>query len=233
MAVHGLRGFVRRLETTFGGRCVRSFVGMQGVDRAMVLASQAFTALIPLLLLVAALAPADQSDVVSDAMVRRFRLSGNAADAVTTVFAHTGSGATGVFSALLLIASGVSLTRRMQRMYQQAWGLDPPPGVGRAVHAALGLTVLTLGIGLLYCARALVGSVVSSDLAVLTVSAAAAFVLWTTLPWLLLGRRVPWGRLVPTGRPDRRRDQRVRRRDDRLHAPACWRATASGTGCSG
>jgi membrane protein len=172
---------------------------LQGVDRALVIASQAFTALIPLLLLVAALAPADHRDVVSKAIIGRFRLSGGAADAVGTLFAHPGGSATGLFSGLLLFVSGVSLTRRMQRMYRQAWRLEPRPGVGPAVHAALGLTVLLLGISLLYLARALVGSLVASDVLLLTVSAVIAFLLWTAVPWLLLDRRIGWRRLVPTG----------------------------------
>jgi uncharacterized BrkB/YihY/UPF0761 family membrane protein len=196
---HDLRAFVRRLETTFAGRCARSFLALQGIDRALVLASQAFTALIPLLLLVAALAPADHRDVVSKALIGRFRLSGDAADAVSTLFAHPGSSPIGFLSGSLLVFSGVSLTRRMQRMYQQAWGLQPRPGVGHAVHAALGLTTLLLGIGLLYLARALVDSLPMSGFLLLTVSAVAGVLLWTSLPWLLLDRRVAWRRLAPTG----------------------------------
>ena len=84
-------------------------------------------------------------------------------------------------------------------MYRQAWRLEPRPGVGPAVHAALGLTVLLLGISLLYLARALVGSLVASDVLLLTVSAVIAFLLWTAVPWLLLDRRLAWRRLVPTG----------------------------------
>ena len=89
------------------------------------LASQAFTALIPLLLLVSAWSPAEDRDVVSDSIIRRFRLAGGAADAVRQLFASPGGGATGVLSVFLLFFSGVALTRRMQRMYQQAWGLEP------------------------------------------------------------------------------------------------------------
>ena len=194
-----LRAFVRRLETTFVGRCVRSFLALQGIDRAVVLASQAFTALIPLLLLVAALAPADDRDVVAEAIIGRFRLTGDAAAAVSTLFAHSGTSSIGLLSGFLLVFSGVSLTRRMQRMYQQAWGLEPPPGVGHAVHAALGLTALLFGLGLLYLARALVESLPLSGVLLLTVSGVAGFLLWTSLPWLLLDRRVAWRRLVPAG----------------------------------
>jgi membrane protein len=199
LTTQGFRALTGRLETTFPGRCAFSFIALQGIDRALVLASQAFTALIPLLLLAAALAPADQRDVVSSGIIGRFRLTGEAAAAVEQLFAHSGSSSIGLLSGFLLLFSGISLTRRMQRMYQQAWRLEAPPGVGHALHAALGLTALLLGLSLLYIARALVGSLPWSDVLLLVVSAGASFVLYTTVPWLLLDRRVAWRRLVPTG----------------------------------
>ena len=64
-----------------------------------------------------------------------------------------GGTSVGVFSGLLLLFSGLSLTRRMQRTYQQAWRLGPAPGVGHALNAGLGLAALLLGILLLYQAR--------------------------------------------------------------------------------
>lgn len=194
-----LRAAVRRLETTFVGRCVREFLALQGVDRAVVLASQAFTALIPLLLLLSALAQGGHGDVVGHALVDRFHLRGDAADAVEQLFAHSGSSGVGVFSGLLLLFSGVSLARRMQRMYQQAWRLGPVAGAGRALHAVLGFTALVLGIGLLYAARSLTGSLALGNALVVPVSALTSAVIWIFVPWLLLDRRVAWRRLVPAG----------------------------------
>jgi membrane protein len=172
---------------------------MQGLDRALVLSSQAFTALIPLLLLVTALAPEGKRDVVATAIVRRFRLSGDSANAVGQLFAHSGDSATGVLSVLLLLFSGVSLTRRLQRMYLQAWGLAPLPGIGQAVNAVLGLTTLVLGIALLYFARSLVAALPLEPVLVLVLSLLASFLLWTSVPWLLLDRRLRWRRLAPLG----------------------------------
>ena len=199
MTVHDLRSFGHRLETTFVGRSVRRFLALQGIDRAVVLSSQAFTALIPLLLLVTALAPAGQSDVVAAAIIRRFELGGDSADAVNQLFAHSGNSATGVLSVFLLLFSGVSLARRLQRMYQQAWGLEAVPGAGRALDAALGLTVLVLGISLLYLARTLVGSLPAGDVLVTPVSVVASFLVSTSVPWLLMGKRIAWRRLLPGG----------------------------------
>ncbi len=44
-------------EEWFPRRCLRCFFAIQGLDRAMVIASQAFTALIPLVILTSALLP--------------------------------------------------------------------------------------------------------------------------------------------------------------------------------
>ena len=191
--------WVRRLERSFPGRCLASFVSLQGVDRAMVIASQAFTALMPLLILASALAPAGQKNVVADAVIHKFSLTGNAAAAVDQVFAHSSDGATSALGVLLLLISGVSLTRRLQRMYLQAWVLEPPGGVGGSLHAALGLAVLLVEVSLLYLVQSLVrGSPLDGALGVLT-SSGAGLVLWTTIPWLLLNRRVAWRRLFPGG----------------------------------
>jgi membrane protein len=195
----GLRAAARRLETTFAGRCLREFVALQGIDRAVVLASQAFTALIPLLLLLYSVPPGGHGDVVGQALVDRFHLRGDAAEAVEQLFAHSGSSSIGVFSAFLLLFSGMSLTRRMQRMYQQAWRLPPIAGVGRALYAVLGLTVLVLGIGLLYAVRALTASLALGDVLILPASVVASSFVWVAVPWLLLDRRVAWRRLVPAG----------------------------------
>lgn len=189
-----LRSVAARLEMTFAGRSIRQFVALQGLDRAVVLSSQAFTALIPLLILVTALAPADRSDVVAEAITRRFSLEGDSSAAVEELFAHTGSGSTGVLSGFLLLFSGISLARRLQRMYLQAWQLPPAPGVGAALNAVSGLVVLVLGIGLLYTARSLVGPVLVAPVSVL-----AGFLVWTSIPWLLLDRRISWRRLIPAG----------------------------------
>ena len=78
LALHELRA-LQRWETSFPGRCVGSFLALQGIDRAMALSAQAFTALIPLLLVVSALSPSDSRDLVSDAIIDKFELAGSAA----------------------------------------------------------------------------------------------------------------------------------------------------------
>ncbi|MGY1643615.1 YhjD/YihY/BrkB family envelope integrity protein [Geodermatophilus sp. SYSU D00703] len=196
---HGLRTAGRRLEATLLGRSLGSFMALQGIDRATAIAAQAFTALIPLVLLASGLAPPEHRDLVSDVLIRKFTLEGSAADAVRELFAHPSAASTGVFSIVLLVFSGVSLTRRMQRMYQDAWQLSPRRGVRGSLNAALALAVLLVEISLLFLIRTLVGALPAGWALGGTVSVMGSLLLWTTIPWLLLDRRVSWRRLVPTG----------------------------------
>lgn len=192
-------GVVRRLEGTLPGRCLGTFLAIGGVDRAMVVASQAFTALIPLLIMVSAAAPRGERDAVGRLLVRKFELSGASASAVQQVFTRPAESSTGVVSLLLLLVSGVSLTRRAQRLYLDAWRLPPLPGPRSAVNAALGLAALLVEVALLYLARSLVRELPLDRFLGAPVSFLGGAVLWTGIPWLLLDRRVPWRRLLPGG----------------------------------
>jgi membrane protein len=191
---------VRRAQATFIGRCVRGFVDLEGFDRALVISSQALTAIIPLLMLVSTLLPADQNDYIAQKIIQRFRLEGSAANAVEALFTRPESAVTqlSAFGLLLVLYSGVSFTRRMQRMYQRAWGLRPM-GVRSPLNAALGLAALLFEIGLLSLIRTIVAGLPATGLLQLATSFATGVVLWTSIPWLLLDRRVHWRRLVPVG----------------------------------
>jgi membrane protein len=199
VSVHRLDALRAHWRETFLGRCVGTFLDLQGIDRAMAIAAQAFTALIPLLLLASALAPMDSRNAVSDAIIGRFRLTGDAAHEVETLFAASESGSIGALSVVLVVFSAVSLTRRLQRMYLQAWRLEPRTGGRATLNAAFGLTALFVQIALLYLLRQLIGLLSFSGGLGWALSLVASLVLWTTIPWLLLDGRIPWRRLLPAG----------------------------------
>ena len=73
--------------------------------------------------------PRGSDTAVSDAVIRRFGLTGDAAAAVT-VFAHSGSSSVGRQHAPPALFSGVSLTRRMQKMYSALAGANFVEGCG-------------------------------------------------------------------------------------------------------
>ncbi len=199
-SLHDMTELAERAKDSFVGRCLRRFVAMAGLDRCIVLSSQAFTALIPLLILVSSLGPVGQSDAAATAVIRKFDLTGDSAAAAEKIFA-TPAGATGALSlssALLLFLSGVSFTRRMQTMYRSAFDQEKA-GIRGGLSAALGLSALLLEILVLYGLHGLVRGLALSGLWMLPVSIVTGLVLWTSIPYLLLNREVHWRRLLAMG----------------------------------
>jgi uncharacterized BrkB/YihY/UPF0761 family membrane protein len=195
-----LVALARRAAATFPGRCVRRFLAMSGIDRCIVLSSQAFTAFIPLLILVSTLAPVGQEDVVAESLIDRFGLSGETAAAVRQLFTTPSAASSGVgaFSALLLLFSAVSFTRRLQAMYRAAWEQESA-GVRSGLFAAVGLAALVVEALVLYAVKSLVEGLPHDRLLTLPLSAAAGLVLWTSIPYLLLNREVRWRRFLVSG----------------------------------
>lgn len=196
----GVTELIERLQGSFLGRCVGRFVRMAGLDRCIVLSSQAFTALIPLLILITTLAPADQSNAAADALIRKFELTGDAAASVHQLFA-TPTGATSgvsVSSAILLLFSGVSFTRRLQTMYRSAWE-EEKAGIRGGLFAALGLCALLAEMVVLVAVREFVRTLALYWLWIVPISIATGLVLWTSIPYLLLNRQVHWRRLLAAG----------------------------------
>jgi uncharacterized membrane protein YvlD (DUF360 family)/uncharacterized BrkB/YihY/UPF0761 family membrane protein len=196
----GVSELIERLQGSFLGRCLSRFVRMAGLDRCIVLSSQAFTALIPLLILMSTLAPDDQSSAAASTLVRKFDLTGDAAAAVNELFATPAGATSGVSisSALLLLFSGVSFTRRMQTMYRAAWDQEKM-GIRGGLFAALGLLAMLTEILVLYGIREFVRQLSLAWLWVIPMSVATGLVLWTSIPYLLLNRQVHWRRLLVAG----------------------------------
>lgn len=190
----------QRLWESFAGRCVRRFLLMSGIDRCIVLASQALTALIPLLILVTTLVPSGQENILANTVITKFGLSGDSAAAVEQLFKtpENASSSVNVFSALLLVFSGVSFTRRLQTMYLTAWERDKM-GVRSSFFAALGLAALLAEFTLIYIIRTLVRRLPGDWLWMLPLSAITGLVIWTSIPYLLMHRQVHWRRLLAAG----------------------------------
>jgi membrane protein len=190
----------QRVWGSFLGRCVHRFLRMSGIDRCIVLSSQAFTALIPLLIVLSTLAPAGTDDLIARTIIERFGLSGDSAAAVEQLFATSGAAtaSVSVFSALLLLYSAVSFARRLQAMYLAAWGLEKV-GVRSNLFAALGLVALLLEGLASYLIRRWTVRLPLDWLWTLPLTAAIGVVLWTSIPYLLMNRQVHWRRLLVSG----------------------------------
>ena len=82
-------GFERRLPRTVGffQSWLRRFFEIEGVERSIALASLAFTALFPLLIIYASVAPQVNGQNFVDGLIDRFDLSGPAATSLEQAFA--------------------------------------------------------------------------------------------------------------------------------------------------
>jgi membrane protein len=170
------------------------FVAVQGIDRAMAIAAQSYSAFLPLLIVYASLLPRSDNSSFADLLVDRFDLRGAAARSVEQAFAPAGavqSSVTGL-SILLLLVSTLSFTRGLQRLYEGSFAL-PALGMRNTVRALQWLAIVAAAFVL----RPIVTSPFDGAPAV-AVTIAIATALWVVTPYLLLGGRVAWRRLIPS-----------------------------------
>jgi membrane protein len=193
-----LRRFAARLHPILALRSMRRFRRIGGRDRALILAGQAFTTLIPVMILAAGVVGRSRGSALAEGFVNRFRLGGGSADAVRLLFTRPPN-ATGTMSVVgfaVLLVSLLGFTRSLQGTYEAAWDLSP-----RGLRGTLnGLG----GMGLLVAQMIALGAVMSvlrglPALPLLGTLAriAAGFPLWLILQHLLLSRRVPMRALWP------------------------------------
>jgi membrane protein len=170
------------------------FVAIQGVDRAMALGAQAYTALIPLLIVYVSFLPRADNEDFADVMIEEFRLSGSTAASFKRAFAPAGEVESSVtaLGVTLLVVSALSFTRGMQRLYEGVFDLAKL-GFRNTPRAALWLLVVTVFVAL----RPLVLDLIPGGWVHAAATLALSTLLWLITPYLLLGRRVSWQRLLP------------------------------------
>lgn len=171
------------------------FFDVEGSVQATVLGAQAFTSLIPFMVVVAALAPGDGD--LADRLVDRFDLSGASARSVHQLFASAGETQSAVtwVSVIILVLSALSFTRALQRLFQRAYGYEPG---GMRKDAQRGLGWMAGLVAWLVVASPLKGGLedVGGPVFAVALASLTGFVLWLGTPALLLGER-DWGRLAP------------------------------------
>jgi membrane protein len=159
------------------------------IDRSLALGAQAFSALIPLMIVLDSTQWGDDS-VASD-LVERFGLSGDSANVVRDAFTSAeGQTTVTAFSVVLLVVSVLSFTRRLQRLYEETWEFEP-----RGLRGT-GAGLLWLACFATYVSLHPVLDQIVPRRSGLFISLAGAFAVGLFTPYLLLGRRLHWRRLV-------------------------------------
>jgi membrane protein len=174
-------------------RSISLFHELDGIDRSMALAAQAFTALIPLVILVAVATEGGKGKSLSNQIVDRFNLTGPTAESVRRALPTTGSVEDGLsaLSIFILVVSALSFTRALQRLYARLWEVqargfrDTGWGIGWLVAIAIYAFL-----------HPLLHGHVSGSLG-LGLSFAGGTLFWLLTPYVILARQLPWRRLVP------------------------------------
>ena len=182
-----------RTLNDLGRRSLTRFAEIGGVDRAMGLAAQAFTAVFPLLIVFSALLHGGSGESVGDMLVKKLDLTGDAADAVHRAFPDSSSVEQSVtwLSGALVLISVLSFTRALQRLYERAWQLDAH-GIRDTGWGMLWLVSVGVYVGLHPVLRD-----VLPEWARIPASVAGSVLVWIATPYLVLARRLEWRVLMP------------------------------------
>ncbi|MFE8017548.1 YhjD/YihY/BrkB family envelope integrity protein [Streptomyces antibioticus] len=168
------------------------------LDSATRLAAQTFLTAVPLLFVVASIAPQDMRERFVDSVRDVFGLTGSADAQLRQAFLGDESGeflqTTGFVSSLLVLISATACSRAMQRLCERAWRL---PGAAARVAAWRWLAWLAawlVMIGFQDVLRNGFGLGLWLGLPLLLVADVG---LWWWTQHLLLTGRVPWAPLLP------------------------------------
>jgi membrane protein len=193
-----LKNWADQAVESLPGRCVRRFLGIEGTYRGIVLAGQAFTSLIPLVIIIATVAGPGHGRSLGDRLVERFRLSGESADAMRTLFAQppAATGPMGLIGLVVLLSALFTLTGVLQRTYEAAWEL-PRRGLPGRLSGLTGTAVLFVQLLVLTLLVSALRGVPAASAIALLLRLVVAVPCWLVLQYLLLSRRVRPRTLLP------------------------------------
>jgi len=192
-----LRTLTFWLRPAFVLRTLNGFQRIAGFDRAIALASSAFTALVPLSIVASAILPRVDASKTAQTIINRYGLTGAGAKAVSDLLSPAGGAGADVtvLGGVLLVIAVLSFSRGMQRLFEQTWELTPL-SVRNTLNDLGWIGGLVCYIAVSWWIHALVdhGRVqIATNLVLLPAS--AIFLAWSG--WVLSARRVERGRLAP------------------------------------
>jgi membrane protein len=179
-------------EFAFGA--LRKFIAIEGAQQATLLGAQAFTSLIPLMVVAAAASPG--SEDLADRIVERFGLHGDSAESMQQLFASAGTTRSTItwISIVILLLSALSFTRALQRVFQRAYARKPDM-IKDQQRGLVWLVCLGVWVTLLSPLHESLEDLGGIVFAVL-VATVSGFLLWLGTPMVLLGER-DWRFLAP------------------------------------
>lgn len=191
----GLERFARSAWDYWRDLLTRA-VEVQTVDRGVALGAQAFTAVVPLLMVFALAAPRRQGSDFVETVIARFRLSGDSAAAMREAFSPPASMASqsiSFFGVLLLIVAVLSFTRTLQRLYENAFRL-PALGFRGTPWGLTWIAMLAVATTVNPILRSFTDGLVAFVVAI-----GLSSIVWGLTPYILTARRISAAQALPAG----------------------------------
>jgi membrane protein len=191
---------VHMAQAGLPGRILGRLIEVRFLDRTVILAAQAFSAILPLFIVVGTISPHPGGDSPGAYLARRLGLTADDVSSlqVAVVRPPSARASIGVLGVVLALLTATSFARALQRSYELAWRL-PRAGL-RAAWRTLALVIgLALYVELLFLFGRLARGVPAGTLLEDLVAFAGAWALWTGSGWILLGGRVRLRLLVAGG----------------------------------
>lgn len=182
---------VRLAQTGLPGRILGRLIEVNFLDRTVVLAGQAFSALLPLIIVVNTISPHPGGDTPAAALARRVGLGPKDVASLHAAAAPPSAAraSIGLLGVVLAVLTATSFARALQRSYELAWRL-PPAGL-RAAWRPLALVIgLAVYLELLFVFGRLVRGLPARTLLEDLATFAGAWAVWTGAGWILLAGRV-------------------------------------------
>jgi membrane protein len=188
----------RWAKISLPARSLRRFASINGRDRALAIGGQAFTAVIPLFIVLAAAAGQGGTSFIADRLTQRFQLSGSAAEALQSLFRRP-PGATGAITIVglaLLLLSLMNLSKTLQRTFEAAWGL-PRSGMRGTLDGLTGVGMLVASLFVLSLVARFLWPLPAGEVLDVIFRGLVAAVVWLVVSRALLSWRVPIRRVIP------------------------------------
>lgn len=196
----GLIARVTRWVMTTFERLIERLAAVGLIQSGVVLAAQAFLALLPLLIVAVAFFPPTVSEAITAALRHRLGIGADSTVIVQDFVKSRDSlrGGISVVGVIVALASATSFTRALQRVYELAWGL-PRAGLRGSVRGLVWLIGLIAYLTMISLAVRLAGGGGSGSILRFVLLAVGSMMLWWWTPYLLLLGRVRLRALLPSG----------------------------------
>jgi membrane protein len=188
---HRVEPAVRLARAGLPGQILGRLVEVRFLDRSVILSAQAFSAILPLFIVVATISPKPGGDSPGAFLARRLGLAAEDVTSlqVAVIPPPSARASVGVLGVVLALLTATSFARALQRSYELAWRL-PRAGL-RAAWRPLALVIgLAVYVELLFLFGRLLRGVPAGTLLEDLVTFAGGWALWSGSGWILLGGRV-------------------------------------------